>query len=87
MNITVGRVNQERKIEVGDIIKYSETTRRSHSFYMICYARCSGYFVMSLTGEKSRMRFYGSIDELLDSQSNIEKIYSKSEWEMNLLKI
>ncbi|PEF30348.1 hypothetical protein CON39_11795 [Bacillus thuringiensis] len=87
MNITVWKTSKQLKVEVGDIIKYEETSRRSHSFYMICYARCSGYFVMSLTGEKSRMRFYGSIDKLLNSQSNIEKIYSKKEWEMRLEQI
>ncbi|HFK1435060.1 TPA: hypothetical protein ACGXNJ_005214 [Bacillus cereus] len=86
MNIVITKASK-RKVNVGDIIKYEETSRRTHGFYMICHSEQEGYFVMSLTGEKGKLRFYNTMDCLLNHQSNIEKIYSKEEWELQLSKL
>ncbi|MEC0031092.1 hypothetical protein [Bacillus thuringiensis] len=88
MNVTVGRV--KRKPDVGDVIEYDNTSRkksRKHGFYMLCESNQDGYFVMSLTGQKGRMTFYGSIESLLANQSNIINIYPKEDWELGLNKI
>lgn len=92
MNIKVDN-KQKLTIKVGDIIEYESTerpsqyskaTKRSHPFYMVCHCKEDGYFVMSLTGGKDRLRFYRTLELLLESQNRVANIYSQDEWEMRL---
>ncbi|PGO60611.1 hypothetical protein [Priestia megaterium] len=77
----------ERKIEVGDIIEFEHTKSRrgrEHGFYMISHSEHEGYFLISLTGQKTRLKFYNSLTQLLNNQNEFKNIYSKHDWKINL---
>ena len=81
--------NREVKRKAGDIIEFDQSshTHRDHSFYMICESQVDGFFIMSLTGKKSRIKYYDTIEALIHFQNNIKKIYSKSEWMLDLQEV
>lgn len=81
--------DKKRSPEVGDIIEFHMADDRDENrmHYMICECGRDGFFIMNITGVKSRIRFYGSVNQLIRNQKNINKIYSKHEWALRLTKI
>lgn len=86
MNVVVDG-QTKRKVVAGDVIEYEHTSHRNHGFYMICESKMDGFFIISLTGQKSKLKFYDSAEELLEVQRGIARIYPKKEWEMRLTKL
>ncbi|MED3976135.1 hypothetical protein P4639_22315 [Priestia megaterium] len=83
MNLSVAS-KEEYKIQVGDIIEYEQSSHRSHPYYMVCRSEEEGYFVMSLTGTKGKLRYYKSLMLLQHRLRGVSKIYSKDEWQLKL---
>jgi hypothetical protein len=85
------KVEHSQTVNVGDIIEYSGEGRRDgnreHPFYLVSHAKNEGFFVISLTGKKDKIRFYGTIGGLMAHQKNIVKIYSQKEWTLKIAKI
>lgn len=73
----------ERNPRVGDIIEFDRGSG-GHSHYLLCESSEDGYFIMNISGEKSRIKYYSSIRELIKRQSNITNIYSTSQYELAL---
>lgn len=84
MNVEIQGNKPELALEVGDIIQYETTSHRFHPFYIVCHIEDSGYFVMSLTGEKTKARFYKTLRQLLIRQKDIKRIYSHKQWKLTL---
>lgn len=78
---------KSREPQVGDIIQYENTTHREHPFYIICSCQDLGFFVMSLTGKKTKMRSYSTIRGLMSIQKDVKKVYSREEWQLKLAAI
>lgn len=89
MNVQVEE--KKFKVEAGDIIEYSGEGRRDgnreHPYYLVSYSKCSGFFLISLTGKKDKIRFYGTIGGLMAHQKNIVKVYSQKEWALKIARI
>lgn len=86
MNVTIsGR--DKNSIKVGDIIEYESSSHRPHPFYMVCQSEAEGFFVMSLTGTKGRMKYYSSLKYLRACLRGVKEIYSQQEWQLKLDKI
>ncbi|MEK4907463.1 hypothetical protein [Niallia sp. FSL M8-0099] len=85
MNVVVK--NENSSLQAGDVIEYNKAVNRKHPFYMICHSEKEGWFVMSLTGTKGRMKFYPSVIELINHQKDIKKVYSKQEWNVVISKL
>ncbi|MFS0657486.1 hypothetical protein AB1L07_02510 [Niallia alba] len=85
MNVVVE--NGNKSLQAGDVIEYNKLANRKHLFYMICQSEKEGWFVMSLTGTKGRMKFYTSVVDLMNHQKDIKKVYSQKEWNVVISKL
>lgn len=88
MNISVVD-DRLSKLQTGDIFEYGATKgkpQREHNFYMVCESESEGYFLMSLTGKKYRLKFYDTLSSLIQNQENIIKVYSKKEYAIRIVK-
>jgi hypothetical protein len=77
-------VGRDKTIRVGDILEYEKSSHRPHPFYMVCESEAEGFFVMSLTGKKGRMKFYNSLRYLQASLRGVKEIYSSKEWQLKI---
>ncbi|MGP0689766.1 hypothetical protein ACW5UC_24790 [Priestia aryabhattai] len=86
MNVTISG-KDKHSIKVGDIIEYESSSHRTHPFYMVCESEKDGFFVMSLTGTKGRMKYYSSLKYLQFNLKGVKEVYSQKEWQLKLDKI
>jgi hypothetical protein len=86
MEVVVIEGNVGQKVEVGDILEFKASSGEK-SYYMISHATMDGYYITNLTGSKTKMKFYETIDRLMSHQRNINRIYSKKEYRLAIEKM
>ncbi|MEX0595126.1 MAG: hypothetical protein WD512_01410, partial [Candidatus Paceibacterota bacterium] len=65
MNVVVGK--KERQLAVGDVVQFTHNGSEGHcGYYLVCESRFDGYFIMNLSGIKSKVKYYKKIENLLN---------------------
>ncbi|MET3505486.1 hypothetical protein [Halalkalibacter oceani] len=85
MNVTVDN-SKLNNIKVGDIIQFGSGGHREHNFYMVCHSQLEGYFMLSLTGKKTQLRFYETMEDMLKRRNNIIEVFSQKDYVVKISK-
>jgi hypothetical protein len=73
-------------VNVGDILEF-ERFGGEFTHYLVCHSKKDGYFIVNLTGEKSKIHYYESIEKLVRNQRNLTNTYSMTEYALVLRKL
>jgi hypothetical protein len=79
-------VNNQVKVNVGDIIQFSHSgSQKEGNHYLVCYSQHDGYFILNLSGKKAKLKYYSNLKDLISfHEHSIVKIYSHKEWSLSL---
>lgn len=79
----------EITVTVGDILQFKHSgSAGQHGFYLVCKSEDKGFFIMNLSGKKSKITYYQLISSILNThEDNIEAIYPASEFQIKLERI
>lgn len=79
----------EITVTVGDILQFKHSgSGGQHGFYLVCKSADKGYFIMNLSGKKSKITYYTLLSSILQiHEDSIEAIYPASEFQIKLERI
>ena len=89
MKVSIEKSPVQFKVGVGDVLQFNHNgTNGDHGFYLVCKEQRTGYFIMSLSGKKSRIVFYDTLSELVDRhRGSIANVFPADEFQITLERI